>query len=232
MDVFLIPLAVDEYEPYCEVPDEPVDPASPRDEPRRWYSGLHDRFREMLAAAERERAGRHDEAAERARSTWWGRLRGRVLRWVSERIAEQRLLWHLRRHESAVLVHPSDLDGDRALTILFDALSRDGDRHRRWLIIDAILLIASSVLTIIPGPNVIWWFFVFRVVGHYLSWRGAGSGRTAVSWSCRSSPELADLRQVIALDPEDRAGHVIEIAARLQLQHLARFFERMTLRTA
>jgi hypothetical protein len=231
MDVFLIPVGADQYEPYCEVPDDAVAPDAPAAGGRRWSSRLHDAFRDVLAAAEHEHAHRHDEH-DRARHSWWGRLRARVLRWVSERIAEQRLLWHLRRQQQAELVHPADLDGERAFAILLDALRRDGDRHRRWLILNGVLLVVSSVLTIIPGPNVIWWYFAFRVVGHYLSWRGATCGRTAVSWSRRPSDELAELRRVIALDPWEREHHVIRIASRLQLQHLARFFDRMTLRTA
>jgi hypothetical protein len=178
MEVFLVPVAVDRYEPYCEVSDDPPGSAPPREDRPRWYSRLHDAFHDMLAAAERERVSRH-EGAEARRPTWWGSARARALRWVSERIAEQRLLWHLRRQDRATLVHPSDLDGDRALAILRDALRRDGDRHQRWLIFDGLLLVASSVLTLIPGPNVIWWYFAFRAT------TSPGAGRARAGMPCR-----------------------------------------------
>lgn len=232
MDVYLIPVGPDRYEPYCEVDDDVAHAAEPAGEKRGWLAGLHDRFRDMVAAAEREH-GRHPHGEARgARPTWGGRLRARVMRWVAERIAEQRLLWHLRRQHAVTLVYPSDLDEARAREILVAALQRDGDRHRRWLIVNAGLLVASSVLTLIPGPNIIWWYFAFRVVGHYFSWRGARHGRVAVTWTLRASDALTDLRRVIALGPDERRQHVIDIASRLQLQHLASFFQRMALWSA
>jgi hypothetical protein len=228
MDVYLIPVGPDRYEPYCEVDDEAPHADDPGPGRRGWLASLHVRFREMLAAAEHERV-HHPDGHPPTRS---GRLRARIMRWVAERIAEQRLLWHLRRQHAATLLHPSDLDGARAHQILLTALQRDGDRHLRWLIVNAGLLAVSSVLTLIPGPNVIWWYFAFRVVGHYFSWRGARHGALAVSWTLHASEALADLRRAIALDPDERRERVIDIASRLQLQHLASFFQRMALWSA
>ena len=39
-----------------------------------------------------------------------------------------------------------------------------------------VLLIVSGVLALVPGPNVLAYYFAFRVVGHWLSMRGARQG--------------------------------------------------------
>jgi hypothetical protein len=160
------------------------------------------------------------------------RLEAWALRWVADRIAEQRLLWQLRGCDAAVLVHPSDVGADHALRLLMDELRRDGDRHRRWLAVNAVLLVLSGVLAIVPGPNVIAYYFAFRVVGHYFSMRGARHGTSKVTWSPEASPPLSDLRNALHLGPDDRHTRVRDIATRLDLPHLATFVERVALKGA
>ena len=121
---------------------------------------------------------------------------------------------------------PDDLDPDRAAGYVRGILRSDYDKHRRWLIIDAVLLVISGALAIIPGPNVLAYYLAFRVVGHYLSMRGARQGLDRVQWSYTPSAPLSELRQAIALAPEQRAARVTDIAARLHLVRLARFFQR------
>src|SRR5262245_33167479 len=98
MDVYLVPVAPDRYELYCEVEDVPQEPeaAAPVEPQRKWtpraiYRRLTHAFREMLDEAERER--RHGRA-DKPRGTL-ATVRARAMRWVAESIAEQRLLWHL-----------------------------------------------------------------------------------------------------------------------------------------
>ena len=52
-------------------------------------------------------------------------------------------------------------------------LRRDHDRHRIWLVVNTVLLVLSAVLALVPGPNLVAYYFAFRVVGHWLSMRGA-----------------------------------------------------------
>jgi K+-H+ exchange-related protein len=231
MEVFVIPVGSDRYELYCEVPDE--DPVAGREPPRGFFRGLLRRFREALAEVERER--RHhapQPGAEDRPRTLYQRVKRATLRRIAERIAEQRLLWHLRRQHAAIAWYPADIDADRGLQILRKELATDYDCHRRWLVIDGILLVLSGVLVILPGPNVIAYYLAFRLVGHYLSMRGAREGLDTVQWELRSSDALAELRPLIALEPEVRGARVSEIAGRLRLEHLPRFFERLAVPSA
>ena len=91
MDVYLVPVGPQRYELYCEIPDDPDDEG---EAPTGFFRRLVHRFREMIADAERERRHGAPHGAPRG---WAGRVRAKTMRWVAESVAEQRLLWHLRR---------------------------------------------------------------------------------------------------------------------------------------
>ncbi len=99
--------------------------------------------------------------------------------WVAERIAEQRLLWNLRKQTTAVAVHPQDMTFEQVMVLIRRMLQRDYERHRLWLVVDTIGLIVSGLLALVPGPNLLAYYFAFRVVGHWLSMRGATQGLVA-----------------------------------------------------
>ena len=223
MDVYLVPVGPERYELYCEVPDEPEEPEPER--PSGFVRRMKARFSAMLAEAERERRRTREEREAEDRGVL-ARMKARFMRWVAESIAEQRLLWHLRRQDAACLHYPTDVEEPQAITILRRQLGRDFDRHRFWLIIDSLLFIASGLLVLVPGPNLVGYYFAFRMVGHFLSLRGARHGLDGVQWASRQSAPLADLRSAIHLDGEARERQVHVVAAALKLEHLARFFER------
>ncbi len=231
MEVFLIPVGADRYELYCEVPDE--DPVDEPEAPQGFFKGLMHRFREALAEAERERRrGHHLSHHEAHGLSRYQRLKRATLRRIAERIAEQRLLWHLRRQEAAIAWYPVDLAPEAALQILRTSLRVDYDHHRRWLAIDGILFALSAILVVLPGPNVAAYYLAFRLVGHYLSMRGARQGLDCVQWELRPSDPLAELRTLAALEPEVREARVGEIAERLRLERLATFFDRLAVPSA
>ena len=225
MDVYLVPVGGSRYELYCEVPDESPEPVEGQ---AGYVRRLVQRFRQMIADAERER--RHG-AAEGPPPGWAGRLRARTMRWVAESIAEQRLLWHLRGQSSACLYFPDDMSEADAVSALRQGLRRDFEKHRFWLIVDSIGFILSGLLALIPGPNLLAYYFAFRLVGHYLSLRGARQGLNRVVWGAEPSPPLTELRRVLALDPGQREPRLHAVAERLRLEHLARFFERTAVST-
>src|SRR4051812_29563271 len=114
MDVFLVPVAPDRYELYCEEVDElSADGAAA---PTGFRRRMMHRFRQTLAEAEHERRRGADDAARPAALP--GRIKRRSLRWIAESIAEQRLLWQLRGRAEATLVHPDDLTAAQAQQLL------------------------------------------------------------------------------------------------------------------
>ncbi len=227
-----MPIGDDRYELYCEVPDEPLDTEAVPDGggpirfvPRTLHR-LRVKFHQVVSEAERERRLARADSPSRG---WFGRLRSRAMRWVAESIAEQRLLWHLRRQDHACLFHPDDMEPPAAIAIMRKQLGRDFDKHKFWLIFDTLGLLVSFILVPIPGPNLFLYYFAFRVVGHFLSVRGARQGLNVTTWRTEPRAPLTELRKLLVLDPMSRERHVNDIALRLQLEHLATFFQRTAL---
>ena len=219
MNVYLVPTGAEQYELYCEEADEHAE----EDLPRGFFRRMKHRFSIMLAEAERERRHGH---VDRGNQGWLAHARSRMMRWVAEAVAEQRLLWHLRRQPAAAFLYPHDLDEPRARELLRRQLARDFDKHRFWLVIDSLAFVASGLLFLVPGPNLVAYYFAFRMVGHYLSIRGARHGLNAVVWHPQGSEPLSSLREAVDLDGDARAERLREAEATLRLEHLAKFFER------
>jgi hypothetical protein len=225
MQVYLVPIGASDHELYTEVPEDPADGTHAH---TGFFRRAMHRFRETLSAAERERRDRLAGRPVEEPQGWLARLRARTLRWAAETIAEQRLLWHLRRRATATLVFPDDLDAERAETVLRNQLVRDYDKHRRWLVLNILGLVASAPLMFVPGPNVLAYYFTFRIVGHFLSIRGARQGLDVTSWAPRPSAELRELRAAVSGHPSDRHQRLRDIQTRLDLEHLVSFLERVT----
>ena len=223
MDVFVIPVASDRYELYYEQETEEADADEP--ESTGVFARLQRRFKELLREAEEHR---HEGRARDAARSWTGRLQDQMMSWIAKRVAEQRLLWNLRNQERVVAVHPSDITFEAVLPRIQQMLQRDFERHRFWLFVDTAGLIVSGLLAIVPGPNLLAYYFLFRAGGHFLSMRGAANGRQRVVWEGRPCEPLNGLRDALKMPWRDRHSRVQQIAATLHLRNLATFFERVT----
>ncbi len=226
MNVFLIPVGSDQYELYCEIPAEDAL-ADQADRQDGMFSRLAARVRRGIQSLER----RQYEPAPEPRGLWQ-RVVTRFACLIAEAIAEQRLLWHLRNRTAATVVHPDDLAQPSVMPIVRTHIQKDYDKHRFWLGIDILLLAVSALLTLLPGPNLIAYYFAFRVVGHYLSIRGARQALACIEWSLEPSTPLAELRRLLAQDAAARQPRVQAVASSLGLEHLPRFFDRMTAASA
>ena len=187
MDVFVIPTGRARYELYSEV----VSDAEFADEVP--ASGLLGRIRQYFVVTLREVEARQHGSGGAREAGEGGRveprvgfiqsIQNRILEWAGRRLAEERLLWSLRRQTSVVAVHPQDMPFEQILPQIHHVLRRDGDRHRLWFVVHFLGFVASGPLAIVPGPNLVAYFFAFRMVGHWLSMRGATHGLRGISWT-------------------------------------------------
>jgi len=227
MDVFLVPCGPDRYTPYCEKALDP-EPELAQTTPGWWQRQLR-RFRDAVEAAEAD-DGDTPGSADAASGA-----RGGVGRWIMRRIAEavaeQRLLWTLRQETTAVLHHPDDVPPDRALTLLREELAADYGKHRRWCVIDALLVaLFGPLFFFVPGPNLVSWYFAFRAVGHWLALRGARQGLDRVAWTAAASADLRDIRRALELPADERRDVVERVSGALGLSRLTRFVDRVSAR--
>ena len=217
--VYLVPLGAGRFELYTEAPDEGLADDEPPPTDAFWKRTIHKaqvRWREAVLTA---RGGAASDG-------WFARLRDKAVCRAAETVAEQRTLWSLRHFTAATLVHPSDLTGAPAAGVRDRLLTHARKHHGKWLVIDAALFAASGVFMLVPGPNVLAYYFAFRAVGHYLSWRGAQHALERITWSLHAEPALAELGQLAVLPRDARASRVEAIADGMKLPRLAAFFDR------
>ncbi|MAM83105.1 MAG: hypothetical protein CL489_15260 [Acidobacteria bacterium] len=233
MSVYLVPLSNGRYALYCEANDVEVgqDAGQSRGFLRRWFEEIRAHVKEAEPGGN---SGRVEP--EPLSASWLHRgaawLHRRVLSWMAAFIAEQRLLWQLRRRATSRLLHPNDLEATAAQDVMRRILKRDADRHLFWLVFDAIAwAVTGPLLFFIPGPNLVAYYFAFRVFGHYFSWRGARQGLHRVRWQLVASAPLAELRRALELDPVNRGQRIREVSSALELEGLAWFVERTTTRS-
>jgi hypothetical protein len=214
MTVYLVPVGHGRFELYSEPPD-PDRAGDPGGWLRRRMHTWRERWHETVAAA------RVDDPRGR-----FARWRGTVICRLAETIGEQRTLWSLRDQHEVTLVYPADLDEASARALLRAELGRARGHHRNWLALDTGAFIASGLLMLVPGPNLIAYYFAFRLIGHYLSWRGAVRGQNGLMWIAAPDERLVELRALADLPRPARAPRVEAIAASLNLEQLAAFFDR------
>ena len=162
-----------------------------------WFGRLRRRLRDMLREAEAERHRRHETAAPAGADGVLSRgCAARSMRWIVERAAEQRLLWHLR---TAAVGHARGARRPRRRRRAGDPEARAQARRRPALAVvrraTASGSMVSVALILVPGPNVLGYYFTFTTVGHLLAWRGAAHGlkarRRGRCRRARSSPNCA-----------------------------------------
>jgi Mitochondrial K+-H+ exchange-related len=218
LSVYLLPVGSERFELYSEPPDDRSPSSAPQEGFfRRYAHQLTERWHESVHAARRR-----DPAA------------GRLARWrdwavgrIAEMIAEQRTLWSIRNEHEATLVYPSDMSESTAVAQRDAMLAHARRHHGMWTILDGLLFVGIGlVFFLVPGPNVIAYYFGFRFLGHYLSWLGARQGLDRIRWQTRPEPALAELGRLVDISRDARAPRVAAIAQALRLPRLAAFFDR------
>ena len=138
---------------YCE---HVVEEASLNDEAPagtgRFAAILH-RFKAAVARVEQEQQSGVGHAGRRRPAGWQERMKRRMLCWIAEKVAEQRLLWRLRKESDVDAVLPDDVTGESALATARARLQREADRHLKWTIIDGVLFCLSGIVVAGAGPE-------------------------------------------------------------------------------
>jgi hypothetical protein len=116
----------------------------------------------------------------------------RVWQWLQKFVwIDEPLLLRLRTARSIAVHFPAAVSEPAARAAWSDYLASRRRRHLSWAGLDALVAPASVVLAPLPGPNVIGYWFVYRLVCHLLiviGTRRASSQRVPTDF--RALPEL------------------------------------------
>jgi len=78
------------------------------------------------------------------------------------------MLSQLRSAQVIELHHPASRTGDEVLEIWQKYMSQQTNRHVAWLAINGVIAPFSVIFAILPGPNVIGYWFLYRAIHHML----------------------------------------------------------------
>ena len=177
--------------------------------------------------------------------TWLMRHRNRVVAWVGrvlktaheyyvkleDRIDPgERVLKAMASAEGFVVYHGSAHDSTDASSQFRLLLRRRRIRQLFWFIVDliisAVAIVFTPVLAPLPGPNVVLYFPLLRMLSHYRAMHGASMGLRSVEIEFKCLPDLVGLEENLRTPPFDRRA-VLAMAEGLKIRGLEQFLERM-----
>jgi hypothetical protein len=120
---------------------------------RGWVLAKYDRFRSAWEHA--------DSGALHWMRLSWDWLHS----WTHPDEAMLARLWSAR---TVGLYHPASRRDDEVRAIWMDYLRQQWRRHLVWLIVNAVIAPISVLFAILPGPNLIGYWFAYRAIHHSL----------------------------------------------------------------
>jgi Mitochondrial K+-H+ exchange-related len=116
------------------------------------------------------------KASEKSRRLWQ-RIKSQYDRIACEAFADDRFLKRLRSFRKITVALNRPIDPAEVRARLKKMLRDRSYHHLRWLIIDSLLLPLSLLVMVLPGPNLIGYYLLFRVFSHWRSYRSASQTR-------------------------------------------------------
>ena len=176
---------------------------------------------------------------------WFMRHRNRVIAWLGrvfkaahdyyvkleDRIDPgERVLKAMASAEGFVIYHGPTQDSRDASSQFRMLLRRRRIRQSFWFVVDLIIstvaILFTPILAPIPGPNIVLYFPLLRMLSHYRAIRGTSSGLRSVDIEFKCLPDLVGLEENLRTPPFDRRV-VLALAEGLKIRGLEQFLERM-----
>jgi len=119
-----------------------------------------------------------------------GRI-GRVWNWLhSFSHPDETMLAQFASADEVVLHYPASLPIERVQKAWKRYLKQRSRSHRLWAVVNAVVTPFGALLAVLPGPNVIGFWFLYRAIYHYLAVRGVGRvrrGAVPTRWRAEES---------------------------------------------
>jgi hypothetical protein len=135
--------------------------------------------------------------------------------------ADEAFLRSLRQAKRIKLIFPSSMNPREAQHSWKSYLGSRRRRHLFWLALNLLIVPPAALAAILPGPNVLGYWFVYRAWMHALAWRGASNAKALTKSSVAQSDDLLNER----IDLADES-QLVRRAHELSLPHLPETLRR------
>jgi hypothetical protein len=136
---------------------------------------------------------------------------------------DEDLLKSLRRAKSIELYYPANLTEEDALASWNKYLNNRYRYHMLWAVINSIITPLTLALALLPGPNIIGYWFAYRAICHILIICGIKRAKEA-SVECHQTTSLEDSLEISLPDCVARAE---QLAKTLGLKDLDSYIKRL-----
>jgi len=128
----------------------------------------------LLYTEESVQSSRWKIASEKSRQFWYS-IKDRFDQYSLEAFAGDRLVWKLRKLKRIKVILTQPIDPVVVRARMNQMLRDQSYHHMRWMIIDTLLLPLTALTMLLPGPNVLFFYLLFRIYSHWHSYRCASN---------------------------------------------------------
>jgi hypothetical protein len=163
-------------------------------------------------------------------AAWFGRLLESARAYhgtLEDRLdPAERILRAMAATGQLVIHHGTFPSQDEIAGALKSSLWRQRIKHKVWFVLDMAAIAVASLLTPIPGPNVVLYYPVLRIFSHYRALKGVAVGMDAERARFQHNGKLDDLESALRTPSPDHRN-IGSASDALNLQGLSSFLERM-----
>ncbi|NIS38575.1 hypothetical protein GWN91_05380, partial [Candidatus Saccharibacteria bacterium] len=137
----------------------------------------------------------------------------------------ERILKGIRRVKRIYVFYPAHLSEEEAQDFYDEIVETQIKKHKRWLIVDGVLLPFSAIFTLVPGPNVLLIYLAWRTLAHYQTKKGGEKAADDLKVSFHKEPQLDKLESLIDKSfVLNRNGRIKRIGERLGIEDLDQLY--------
>lgn len=155
-------------------------------------------------------------------ATWRERIRAGYDAMRDRFHPEENLCANLRHASRIELVHPPMLSAEEARNLFRSFLTARQQKHRFWCWLDTVLALFASLLTPIPGPNLVFLYLAVRAFSHYRAFSGAKRALQIGVDRCAVDPLLAQYEENLL-----RSGEIADLMDALGKKYNVKNLQRL-----
>ena len=116
---------------------------------------------------------------------------------TAKRNRNEKLLKEMTAISRINVYYPANLSEENTRNIYQDIIQSQIKQHKRWLIVDGVLLPISVIFSLVPGPNVLMVYLAWRTLAHYKTKKGGESAISDLEICFVKEPELKKLFEIV-----------------------------------